>query len=156
MLTYKDSPRKLGADREYTFTGKSFETALPLLQAQMKDRLIAAVGTTPTNTQWQLRVKHLSGLNAGTEGTLRFGESTLSYTTDAKRHSRTWNLSDIENISSSGPFELTLSTYERSKTHYNSYRAFHFQLKDRIDEGRLQQYWLRLNGPRIASKRSGE
>ena len=43
--------------------------------------------------------------------------------------SRTWRYQDIENISSSGPFQLTITTFERAKTHYGDLKGFNFELK---------------------------
>ncbi|MBI4905745.1 MAG: hypothetical protein HY820_19080 [Acidobacteria bacterium] len=145
VLTWQDSKWKLGADREYSFRGKGFEKAYLLLRARMDDRLVGALPGPARPDVWELRVKHLAGLNRGTEGVLRIAGGEISYSTAAKAASRTWRFSDVENISSSGPYELTLSTYERSKTHYNGYKAYHFELKDRLDEARFQSVWLALN-----------
>ena len=53
--------------------------------------------------------------------------------------------SDIENISSAGPFELTITTFERAKTHYGDLKGFNFELKQRLEEARYNELWLRLN-----------
>jgi hypothetical protein len=67
------------------------------------------------------------------------------YQTDRKGHSRTWRLEDIDNVSSSDPFQLTLVTYERAKAQYGSRKNFQFQLKQRLDEKQLEALWKRLN-----------
>ena len=51
----------------------------------------------------------------------------------------------IENASTSDRYQLTLTTYERAKTHYGSMKGFNFQLKQPLDEKRFQMLWKRLN-----------
>jgi hypothetical protein len=48
-------------------------------------------------------------------------------------------------ISSSGPFELTITTFERAKTHYGNLKGFNFELKRRLEEAPYNDLWLRLN-----------
>lgn len=50
--------------------------------------------------------------------------------------SRTWRIQDLENVSSSDPFDLTVTTHERE---------FRFQLKQALNEARYQELWLRVN-----------
>jgi hypothetical protein len=54
-------------------------------------------------------------------------------------------LTDIDNVSSSGPFDLTITTFERAKLSYGDRKAFNFQLKQRIDERQYEALWRRLN-----------
>ena len=43
------------------------------------------------------------------------------------------------------PFQLTITTFERAKTHYGDLKGFNFQLKRPLDEGRYNELWLSLN-----------
>jgi hypothetical protein len=135
ILTYKDSKLRLGADREYDFTGKVPAEALySLLRDRMDQRLVAAVGQDSGLSSLSLPAKHLA-LIAGTEGTLSFTPDAITYSTPAKDDSRTWRFSDIETISSSGSFELTITTLEKT---------FHFQLKQPITEASYNELWLQI------------
>jgi len=73
------------------------------------------------------------------------GSTAIVYKSEKNGESRTWRYEDIENISSSGPFQLTLTTFERAKSHYGSLKGFNFELKRRLDEARYNDLWLRLN-----------
>ena len=135
ILTYKDSKLRLGKDREYNFTGKiPAEELYPLLKDRMDQRFVAAVGQASGAVSFSLPVKHLRPI-VGSEGTLAFGADAIVYSTPAKAESRTWRYSDIENIGSSGPFQLTITTLEK---------GFTFQLKQPITEARYNQLWLQI------------
>jgi len=76
---------------------------------------------------------------------LQVGSEAIVYKSEKEGESRTWRYEDIENVSSSGPFQLTVTTFERAKSHYGDRKGFNFQLKQRLDEDRYNDLWLRLN-----------
>ncbi|HEV3332353.1 MAG TPA: hypothetical protein VG096_15290 [Bryobacteraceae bacterium] len=147
VLTYKADKWKLGADREYEFdllSDRTFEDAYPMLKGRLDQRFVAAIPTRPAEVLWDIPVKHLLRFG-GDEGVLRIGSGEVVYSSDQNGASRTWRFEDIDNISSSGPFQLTITTFERAKTHYGSLKGFNFELKQRLDEARYNDLWLRLN-----------
>ncbi len=147
LVTYKDRKWLLGLDKEYEFTlppGQSFNEAYALLKDRLDQRFVAAVADEQTQPLWEIPVK-LLGRVTGSEGVLEFGADRIVYKTTKKRQSRTWRYGDIENISTSGPFQLTLTTYERAKTHYGNLKGFNFQLKQALDEKRFNLLWRRVN-----------
>ena len=147
VLTYKDNKWKLGADREYQFdlvADKTFEDAWQLLKGRLDQRLVAAIPDHLSNILWEIPVKHLLRFG-GDEGVLQVGPDAIVYQSASKAESRTWRYEDIENIGSSGPFELTITTFERAKTHYGNLKGFNFELKQRLEEARYNELWLRLN-----------
>ncbi|MCS6951782.1 MAG: hypothetical protein RMK57_01765 [Bryobacterales bacterium] len=153
VLTYRDSKWRLGADRAYTFraaNGQSFRDAYVFLRERLDQRLVAALADETVRPIWQLPVKLLGRL-WGSEGFLLVGEDRIVYRTSKPGRSRTWRDADIANISSTGPFELTITTFERSRFHYGNWKAFHFQLRQPLDELRYRELWRRLHqgaGPR--------
>jgi len=147
LVTYKDRKWLLGLDKEYEFTltpGQSFSDAYALLKDRLDQRFVAAVADEQTQPLWEVPVK-LLGRVTGSEGVLQVGPDRVVYRTTQKRLSRTWRYGDIENISTSGPFQLTLTTYERAKTHYGNLKGFNFQLKQALDEKRFNLLWRRVN-----------
>lgn len=147
VLTYKDNKWKLGADREYQFdllTEKTFEDAYNLLKDRLDQRFVAAIPDPPAALLWQVPAKHLLRFG-GSDGVLEFGQDAIVYDSAKENESRTWRYQDIENISTSGPFQLTITTFERAKTHYGNLKGFNFQLKQRLEEARYNEVWLRLN-----------
>ena len=147
VLTYKDNRWKFGADREYHFglrSGKTFEDACGFLGARLDQRFVAAIAAGPAATSWEIPVKHLVRFG-GDQGVLQVGAGEIVYNSAQKNESRTWRDEDIDNISSSGPFQLTITTFERAKLDYGSLKQFNFELKQRLDEARYNDLWLRLN-----------
>jgi hypothetical protein len=137
ILTYKDSKLRLGTDVAYTFTGKiPVETLYPEWRAKLDQRFVAALADEASDIE-SIAVKHVNLLR-GTEGLLSFTQDSVIYASSGD--SRTWRYSDIRSISSSGPFQLTITTFEKQ---------FHFQLKQPMAEPRYNQLWLdieRKNG----------
>ena len=147
LVTYKDRPRLLGIDKEYEFFvvgERSFAEAYPMLKDKLDQRFVAALADPQAAVLWEIPVK-LQGTLQGSEGVLQVGPDQIVYKTDRKQEGRTWRYQDIDNISTSGPFQLTITTYERAKTHYGSLKGFNFQLKQRLDEKRYELLWKRLS-----------
>lgn len=147
VLTYADNKWKLGADREYRFdlvSDGSFESAYQVLKARLDQRLVAVIAEIPAGVLWEMPAKHLAGFG-GDEGLLRVGTGEIVYQSARRCASRTWRYEDIDNISSAGPFELTITSYERAKLDYGSRKQFAFSLKQRLEEDRYNDLWLRLN-----------
>ena len=135
ILTYTDSKLRLGADEGYEFTGSiPAEDLYTLLKDRMDQRLVAEIGPVSGGEAFSLPVKHL-GRIAGSEGRLAFTADGIVYETAAKNQSRTWRYPDVDGISSSGRFELTITTLEK---------GFHFQLKQPITEARYNELWLQI------------
>ncbi len=140
VLTYTDDPWKLGADREYRFeaaSGRSFDQAYEVLKHHLDVRLVADLADAGVKPLREVPVK-LQGRFAGSEGLLLIGEDRIVYQSDKKEQSRTWRYEDVDNISTSGPYQLTLTTIEGAK-------SFNFQLKQRMEEADYNELWRRLN-----------
>jgi len=148
VVTYRDRKWFLGVDREFEFfligKGQSLASAYEFLKDKLDQRFVAAVADATTPGEWAVPVK-LLGTIQGSEGVLRIGDDRIVYKTEKKGQSRTWRLQDIENVSTSGPFQLTLTTFERAMAHYGSMKAFNFQLKQKLDSRRIDLLWKRLN-----------
>ena len=135
VVTYRDRKIHLGADQSYELTGEiPAESIYPTLRDHLEQRLVAAIGETSESAAWSVPVKRL-GTITGSEGTLAFGADSIVYTTGNRAASRTWRYEDIDNISSSGRFQLTIITPEKN---------FHFQLKQPITESRYNDLWLSI------------
>lgn len=148
ILTYQDRKWFLGVDKEFEFylakNDQSFSSVYDFLKSKLDQRLVVALADANVDPIWQMPAK-LLGTFQGSEGVLQFGPDRIVYKTERKGQSRTWRLEDIENVSTSGPFQLTFTTYERAKTHYGSMKGFNFQLKQKLDDKRFDRLWKRLN-----------
>jgi hypothetical protein len=122
----------------------TFENAYQVLKTRLDQRFVAAIADSPSTMLWEIPAKHLAGLG-GDEGVLQVGTSEIVYRSAKKGESRTWRYEDIDNIASSGPFEFTITTFERAKLDYGSRKQFTFELKQRLEEARYNDLWLRLN-----------
>ncbi len=146
LLTYQDNKWRLGADREFHFRvgDKQFGPQMsPVLTSRLGPRFVLGLASALEKPVWELPVKHLLRVS-GTEGTLVIGEDRIVYRAGRPGDSRTWLFSDIDHISRSGPEELTITTYERARSHYGNRKDFNFQLKQPLSEERYDQLWRRL------------
>ena len=144
VLTYSDNRLLLGADRGYNFTGKiPVEDVRGLVQPRLDRRFVAAFSGTEETALWSVPVKHQLRV-VGSEGTLNLYPDRIVYATAAKDDSRTWRYSDIDSITSSGPFQLTITTFERALSHYGDRKGFNFQLKEPITEARYNELWMEI------------
>jgi hypothetical protein len=135
VLTYQDNRYRLGGDRGYEFTGKIPALELyDLLKGRLDQRFVAALADTTFPVQWSVPARHLLPIT-GSEGVLSFGADAISWSTTAKDDSRTWRYQDIANIASSGPFDFTITTLEKT---------FHFQLKQTLAESRYNELWMEI------------
>lgn len=145
ILTYQDDKRRLGADRAFEFTGAPpYETLLQIWRDVMDQRFVAAL-PPQANVEgvFTIPAKHLKRIS-GSEGALVFGDDSIAYATPASGDSRTWRYSDIDSISSSGPFQLTITTFERARSDYGDRKQFTFQLKQPITEARYNEIWMQI------------
>jgi hypothetical protein len=135
LLSYWDNKRLLGADREFDFTGKIPDELYAIWKDHLDRRFVAEVADPQVKPLWEVAAKHL-GRIAGSEGMLEIGEDRIVYRTDRHDDSRTWRLTDIENISTAGPFDRTIQTPEKT---------FRFQLKQVLNQARYNDLWRKLN-----------
>ena len=135
VLTYQDNRYLPGADRAYEFTGKIPALELyDLLKGRLDQRFVAALAETSWPVQFWVPAKHLLPI-AGSQGALLFGADAIAWSTTGKDDSRTWRYQDIAGVSSSGPFDLSITTLEKT---------FHFQLKQPLAESRYNQLWMEI------------
>jgi hypothetical protein len=140
IVTYEDRRARLGADSRYDFTGRIPAVALYAdLKTRMDQRLVAELGQAAGAPEvgeplWSAPVKHLRA-GTGSQGRLVVGVDAILYTSPARGDSRTWRYADITNISSSGPFQFTIVTLEKT---------FNFQLKQPITEAGYNRIWLTI------------
>lgn len=135
ITTYKDVRWQLGRDGEFAFTGKELDAAYPLLQGRLPRRLVLEVARTEFAVAQRIPAKRLEG-RGGYEGTLLFGPGHIVFESLLPRGSHTWVLDEVDNISSSDPLELTVSSLG------SDYR---FQLKQRLPDDLYQGLWRAVN-----------
>ncbi|MBK5291382.1 MAG: hypothetical protein JJE04_06890 [Acidobacteriia bacterium] len=147
VLTYKDSSlMKLGTDIGFQLdlTEGDFSPAYAMWKNRLDERLVSVLADTDVRADWEIPVK-LLGLIQGSHGVLKVAPDRIVYETSKKGASRTWRYTDIENVSTNSPFQLTLTTYERARGHYGSLKGFNFQLKERLTEARYTDLWRRCS-----------
>jgi hypothetical protein len=147
VLTYTDNKWKFGADREFEFElvdGKTLNDVYNVLKRRLDQRFVAAIAESPSSMLWEMPVKHMQAL-VGDEGKLQVGADAITFQSARTNQSRAWRYEDIDNISSSGPFQLTITTFEHARTQYGGRKSFEFELKQRLEEDRYNDLWLRLN-----------
>jgi hypothetical protein len=147
ILTYEDQKWKLGRDREYVFdhlpTGFA-QSVYEHWRSQLDQRFVADLPDKNEPVLWERPAK-LVGTLRGTQGTVRIGTDRIVYDTAAPEASRTWRFTDIQNVASAGPFDLSIVTAEHHGTWNTGSREFRFQLKQPLSEQQFNELWRRLN-----------
>jgi hypothetical protein len=138
IVTYEDSRWELGRDRVWLFDQLPTDLAeewYPILSRRLDRRFVAALADEQAKPKWQIPVKLAHG-RGGSQGVLLAAIGQVVYKSVQPGESRTWRMGDIENVSSSGPFDLTITTQERE---------FRFQLKQALSPARFDEMWRRVN-----------
>ena len=150
VITYEDRKWRLGADKVFEFTWTAGEpTPLEVydfLRARTRRPIAAGLRIADLGeVRYEFPVKHL-GVLKGRQGRLLFTERWVVLQSDEKGGNRTWRYEDLESVSSSGLYDLTLTTHEQQKLHYASRRVYQFQLKEALPPGRYDRLWRFVNG----------
>jgi hypothetical protein len=143
VLTYEDNKWNSARDREYTFdklpTDFVAEVRVPL-RRHLPGRFIDT-GVSPVSSTWEIPVKLRQAAWRGANGVLRVSPGGVQFRASKGSASRTWSIADIQSVASSGPYDLALTTLEKSGVTRASGREFRFQLKEPLDPARYQQLW---------------
>jgi hypothetical protein len=145
VRTYEDRRWPL-SEREFVFEGVPREASdemYTVFRARLDQRFVAALADAAVQPKWEVSVK-LLGHAGRSQGVLLIGTDRVVYRTEARDQARTWRIPDIEMVSSSGPFDLTITTFERAGGP-ESRRDFHFNLKRALAEHEYQALWRRVN-----------
>jgi len=147
VLSYHDTTAFLGRDRQFEFDRLPPEfpdRVYPEFHANLGAKLVAAVPGIDFPVVWKVPVKLLHHMG-GPEGVLVVGEELIAFRSPEKEASRFWWIKELDNISRSGPADLTIVTDERSKFIHFSPQEFRFQLKEPLTEERYSALWHQLN-----------
>jgi hypothetical protein len=147
LLTYEDRKIEFGKDRSFNFElteGMVPESLLSFLQERLPKPLVSGIVPTGMPTKFEFPVKHQHTFG-GCQGTLEISEHYVVYKTSDKAHSRLWRYEDLSSIGSTGPFQLRLSTMERTSGEFGSEKNFIFDLKRRLDPVTYDFIWWKLN-----------
>lgn len=147
ILTYEDQRWKFSRDREFVFDSLPEDLATKLylvFSRRLDQRFVAALADHQVKPLWEAPAKllHQAG---GAQGTILVGSGRVVFRTESPEQSRTWRISDIDLVSSSGPFDLTITTFERAGMNYASHKDFHFELKRALAEAEYYGLWRKVN-----------
>ena len=136
ILTYQD--------HSYDFRGEIPAAVYALWKNRLDQRFVAEIADQQVQPEWRVPARYLTRM-AGSQGVIEISRDRIVFKSDREDDSRTWRFSDIENISSSGPFQLTITTFERARFHYGDRKGFNFQLKEALSEARYDDLWRKIN-----------
>jgi len=141
LLTYEDIRWRLGQDRAFDFTvldGEGLGEATFALVRDHVPRPVIDRVAMEIDAEYRVPVKHLH-VFGGCEGVLSFGREWVVYETDLEEDRRSWRRAEIEDIWSSGPFDLELRVPDGGRS-VSSASTFRFQLREQLDP----EYYERL------------
>jgi hypothetical protein len=141
ILTYSDSRRKLNRDREYRIRTDARQLRAAL-QQHLGARLIIAIPEAAETPLWQSPARLLRGLS-GDDGTLTIAADRVVFSAGREGVSRTWTCADIQNLATTGPFDLTISTAEKTGFTRGS-RLVRLQLKQPLPAAVFDAVWRRI------------
>lgn len=150
LYSYEDrSNWRLGADKifEFTWSDESISSQQVYEYLRSHTRRPVAASLIPAEVgpvSFDLPAKHL-GILKGNQGRLQFSGGGIVFRASKERGSRSWRYEDLESISSAGPYDLTLTTYEQQRFHYASRRAYNFQLKEALPRDSYDALWRMVN-----------
>ncbi len=153
LLTYKDSGWKFDKDIFYRFkitSGEMTPALFTKLQAKLTRPLVSAIIPPDIAPKFKVPVKHFLGFK-GTQGMLEIGDEYVVYRTETPKDSRVWRYQDISSIGTTGPYQLRLTSMDRSNNETGSERNFVFSLKERLTSEAYDFMWWKINGAQISS-----
>jgi hypothetical protein len=153
ILTYEDRKWQLGRDRDYTYDRLPVgfaDRVRPLFEHELGRRFVAELDDANLAPLWEVGAKLRHGLG-GSEGVLAVGTDRIVYRSKTPGESRNWRFEDIDTIASGGPFDLSVTTIERSGWRHAGPTEFRFQLKEELKESRYNELWRRLNASKTAA-----
>ncbi len=153
ILTYEDRRFEFGKDKIFNFQlteATVSESLWSFLQQKMTKPLVSEILPADLKPKFEIPVKHQHPFG-GCQGTLEIGEEYVAYKSPDKEHSRVWRFADLSSIGSTGPFQLRLSTMERTRGEYGAEKNYIFDLKRRLDPAEYDFIWWKLNGHQITS-----
>ena len=147
ILTYEDPRWKFGHDREFVFDRLPEDLATrlyPVFSHRLDQRFVAALADVEVSALWEMPAKlvHRAG---GSQGSILVGADRIVYRTESREQSRTWRIKDIDVVSTSGPFDLTITTFELAGSNYAGHKDFHFALKRPLAEAEYNALWQDVN-----------
>jgi hypothetical protein len=138
IVTYENRRWPPVGERVYEFDRLPAALAhdtYPMFIRRLDQRFVAALADDQVQPNWQVPAK-LASSRKGPEGVLLFTSDKVVFKTNQPDASRSWRITDIENVSSSDRFELVVNTHERD---------FRFLLKKALDEDRFEHLWRQIN-----------
>jgi len=147
VVTYEDRKLQFGKDKIFDFElteGRIPPSLAEALQRRLTKPLVSAVIPELPAARFQLPVKHQHALG-GCQGNLEIGEQEVVYRTSHSSDSRIWRYEHLASIGSTGPFQLRLSSMERTNGEYGAEKNFIFDLKRRLDPEIYDFLWRRVN-----------
>jgi len=147
ILTYENRRWPLREDLDFVFDNLPEGLAAklyPVFSGRLDQRFVAALADGEVKPLWEIPAKLLHR-GGGSQGTLLIGTDRVVYRTNAPEESRTWRIPDIDAVSSSGLFDLTVTTFERSGSNYAGHKDFHFELKRALAEADYEGLWRKVN-----------
>jgi hypothetical protein len=146
IVTYEDQRWEPGRDREFVFDRlpPDFAAKLyPIFSRRLDQRFVAALADVGVAPLWQAPAKLLH-FTRGAQGAILAGADRVVFRTASPEQSRTWRIADIDMVSSSGPFDLTVTTFERGGN-YAGRKDFHFELKRPLTKAEYNGLWRKVN-----------
>lgn len=147
ITSYEDQKRMLGRDRVFKFkllVGQLSPEVTALFINKSKYPVATSVmPETAEAPKYEVAVKHLHTFG-GCEGVLKIYPDRMTYESkDQTEKSRYWRWTDIQSISRTGPFHLSITSFELQFG--GPTKSFNFALKERLNDAMYDYLWEKIN-----------
>lgn len=144
VLSYESSRAKLGRDRTFEFKvqkGEVSKEVSEFLLSRVSRPLATSFVKSEEKAQYEIPARHRHRLG-GCQGTIRVYADRIVYESTRPESSRLWRWSDIQSISRSGPYQLSITSYEPKFG--GPTKAYNFDLKEALTEAGYDYLWARV------------
>jgi hypothetical protein len=145
IVSYESTWLRLAGDRQYEFRvleGDLTAVLNEVARSRVGRILVTNLVAAPDEPLHTIPARHRHRFG-GCQGTIRLFSDRMTYEAADAEDSRLWRFSDIRSVSRSGPYSLSIVTFEPQLG--GPTRTFSFDLKDRLDDGAYDFLWSRIN-----------
>jgi hypothetical protein len=157
ILTYESALMKLGSDRAFEFNLREDDMTKDVSEFLLK-RVGRPLSTTfvasEETPRYAIPVRHRHSFG-GCQGTLKVYADRVVYESQKKQeNSRYWRWTDIQGVSRTSPYQLSITTFEPKAG--GPTKAFDFDLKQEVTDPMYDYLWARVYRPTLPLSPEGK
>lgn len=149
VVSYESGRKTLGNDRTFEFKvleGEISKEVSDFLLARVARPLATSFVATEEKPRYEAAVRHRQRFGSD-QGRLRVFADRVVYESAKPTDSRSWRWTDIKSISRTGPYQLSITTFEPQFG--GPTRTYNFDLKDDRGDALYDLLWANVYRPTL-------